>query len=31
MSYDKEWEVEATIEIKTSFFCHKGRSGERST
>ena len=27
MSSDKEWEVEATIEIRTSFFLrHKGRS-----
>jgi len=23
MNFDKEWEVEATIEIKTSFFCDK--------
>lgn len=21
MNFDKEWEVEATIEIRTSFFC----------
>ena len=27
---DKEWEVEATIEIKTSFFCDTKEEAEKS-
>lgn len=29
MSFDKEWEVEATIEIKTSFFCDTKEEAEK--
>ena len=28
MSIDKEWEVEATIEIKTSFYCDTKKEAE---
>ena len=28
---DKEWEVEATIEIRTSFFCDTKEEAEKST
>ena len=29
MSSDKEWEVEATIEIRTSFFCDTKEEAEK--
>lgn len=29
MSFDKEWEVEATIEIKTSFLCNTKEEAEK--
>ena len=29
MSEEKEWEVEATIEIKTSFFCDTKEEAEK--
>lgn len=29
MSSDKDWEVEATIEIKTSFFCGTKEEAEK--
>ena len=29
MSFDKEWEVEATIEIRTSFFCDTKEEAEK--
>jgi len=29
MSFDKEWEVEATIEIKTSFLCDTKEEAEK--
>jgi hypothetical protein len=29
MSSDKEWEVEATIEIRTSFFCNTKEEAEK--
>ena len=30
MSFVKEWEVEATIEIKTSFFCGTKEESEET-